>query len=90
MADYDQIVVTMKEKEITSQNVQQVFAKLSWKNLIGLEGLAICFANKGVLKNMQGGIQQALEVLSKDAHLLVLLAHRNFLMNMQSKSEDQF
>ena len=52
MADYDQIVVTMKEKEITSQNVHQVFTKLSWKNLIGLEGLAICFANMGVLKNL--------------------------------------
>jgi len=45
MADYDQVVGTLKEKEITSQNVQQVFLKLTWKHLIGLECLAISFAN---------------------------------------------
>ena len=88
MADYDQIVMTLKEKEISSQNVQQVFTKLQWKHLIGLECLSICFNNKSVLKNTQ--IQSALEVLSKDAHLLILLSHRNFMVNMHAKSEDQF
>ena len=54
-----------------------------------MECLAIAFANQGVLKNLQSNsVQQALDVLGKDAHLLILLAHRNFMVNMHSKTDD--
>jgi len=44
MADIEPIFINnQKDKEITSQNVHQIFAKLNWKHLIGIEALSICF-----------------------------------------------
>jgi hypothetical protein len=42
MADFETAAATIKDKEVASQNVSQVFAKLTWRHLAGLEAIAIC------------------------------------------------
>ena len=41
MADLEQ--AKGKEKEITTLNVQGLFAKLNWRHLLGLEAICIFF-----------------------------------------------
>ena len=44
MADIEQVFNNnQKDKEITSHNVHQIFTKLNWKHLIGIEALSIYF-----------------------------------------------
>ena len=46
MADFESVSASIKElkdKEISSQNVTQIFTKLNWRKLAGLEAIAICF-----------------------------------------------
>lgn len=43
IASLDNVLAFAKDKEITSNNVHQIIAKINWKHLVGMEALAYCF-----------------------------------------------
>jgi hypothetical protein len=57
MAEFDSVSdvskTKEKDKEVSSQNVASIFAKLNWRHLVGLESIAICLQSQSVLKNLR-------------------------------------
>lgn len=81
-----------KDKEVTSNNVHQIIAKINWKHLVGLEALAFCFEDKAIvskLANLENGkaIVASLDAMTKVMNFIKILDHRNgFTMMSQSFS----
>jgi hypothetical protein len=73
---------TAKDKEVTSNNVHQIIAKISWKHLVGLEALALCFQDKAIvakLASLENGkaIIASLDAMTKVMNFVKLLDHKN-------------
>ena len=73
---------TAKDKEVTSNNVHQIIAKISWKHLVGLEALALCFQDKAIvakLASLENGkaIIASLDAMTKVMNFIKLLDHKN-------------
>ena len=81
-----------KDKEINSQNIQQVFLKLNWRHLSGLEAITIFLQNPAVLSNLirqdKGkSICTALNIINRNLNQTLLLDHRNMQILLSNFSE---
>lgn len=93
MADQEHIALKPgKDKEINSQNIQQVFLKLNWRHLSGLEAITIFLQNPAILSNLirqdKGkSICTALNIINRNLSQTLLLDHRNMQILLSNFSE---
>lgn len=82
IASLDNVLALAKDKEVTSNNVHQIIAKINWRHLVGLEALAISFKDKAIVSKLAGlengkAIVVSLDSMTKIMNLIKILDHKN-------------